>query len=180
MSAFHREKVLSVRHWTDTLFSFTATRNSGFRFQNGQFAMIGLEVEGRPLLRAYSMASANHEESLEFFSIKVADGPPTSRLQPIKGGDTTLVGGKATGTLIADNLIRGKRLLLLSTGTGLAPFASLIKDPDVYERYDSIVLVHGCRQVSELAYGEALVAKLRDDELVRPLLSGTLLFSPRR
>ena len=108
MSAFHREKVLSVRHWTDTLFSFTATRNSGFRFLNGQFAMIGLEVDGRPLLRAYSMASANHEEELEFFSIKVADGPLTSRLQRIKEGDTILVGRKATGTLIADNLIAGQ------------------------------------------------------------------------
>src|SRR5882724_3685123 len=122
MSAFYREKVLSVRHWTDTLFSFTATRDSGFRFQNGQFAMIGLEVEGRPLLRAYSMASANHEEELEFFSIKVADGPLTSKLQKIREGDTILVGRKATGTLVTDNLIPGKRLLLLSTGTGLAPF----------------------------------------------------------
>jgi ferredoxin/flavodoxin---NADP+ reductase len=178
MSAFHREKVLSVRHWTDTLFSFTATRNSGFRFQNGQFAMIGLEVDGRPLLRAYSMASANHEESLEFFSIKVADGPLTSRLQQIREGDTILVGRKATGTLIADNLIAGERLLLLSTGTGLAPFASLIKDPEVYERFETIVLVHGCRQVSELAYGEELVAKLRDDEFLGPLLSGKLVYYP--
>jgi ferredoxin/flavodoxin---NADP+ reductase len=178
MSAFHREKVLSVRHWTDTLFSFRATRNSGFRFQNGQFAMIGLEVDGRPLLRAYSMASANHEDELEFFSIKVADGPLTSRLQRIKEGDTILVGRKATGTLISDNLIAGKRLLLLSTGTGLAPFASLIKDPDVYERFETIVLVHGCRQVSELAYGEELVARLRDDELFGPLLAEKLVYYP--
>src|SRR3981189_2778362 len=178
MSAFHREKVLSVRHWTDTLFSFTATRNSGFRFLNGQFAMIGLEVDGRPLLRAYSMASANHEESLEFFSIKVADGPLTSRLQQIREGDTILVGRKATGTLIADNLIPGQRLLLLSTGTGLAPFASLIKDPEVYDRFETIVLVHGCRQVSELAYGEELVAKLRDDEFLGPLLTEKLLYYP--
>ena len=178
MSAFYREKVLSVRHWTDTLFSFTATRDTGFRFQNGQFAMIGLEVDGRPLLRAYSMASANHEEALEFFSIKVADGPLTSRLQKIREGDTILVGRKATGTLIADNLIPGRRLLLLSTGTGLAPFASLIKDPDVYDKFESIVLVHGCRQVSELAYGEELVAKLRDDELFGPLLSEKLVYYP--
>ena len=178
MSAFHRERVLAVRHWTDTLFSFTATRNSGFRFLNGQFAMIGLEVDGRPLMRAYSMASANHEEQLEFFSIKVADGPLTSRLQRIQEGDTILVGRKATGTLIADNLIPGKRLLLLSTGTGLAPFASLIKDPEVYDRYETIVLVHGCRQVSELAYGEELVARLRDDELFGPLLSEKLLYYP--
>jgi ferredoxin--NADP+ reductase len=178
MSAFYREKVLSVRHWTDTLFSFRATRDSGFRFQNGQFAMIGLEVEGRPLLRAYSMASANHEEELEFFSIKVADGPLTSKLQKIREGDEILVGRKATGTLITDNLIPGNRLLLLSTGTGLAPFASLIKDPDVYERFETIVLVHGCRQVSELAYGEELVAKLRDDDLFGPLLSEKLLYFP--
>src|SRR6266498_3123541 len=178
MSAFYREKVLSVRHWTDSLFSFTTTRDPGFRFLNGQFTMMGLEINGRPLLRAYSMASANHEEQLEFFSIKVADGPLTYRLQKIREGDTILVGRKATGTLITDNLIPGKRLLLLSTGTGLAPFASLIKDPDVYERYESIVMVHGCRQVSELAYGEELVAKLRDDELFGPLLSEKLLYYP--
>jgi len=178
MSAFYKEKVLSVRHWTDTLFSFRATRDSGFRFQNGQFAMIGLEVEGRPLLRAYSMASANHEEELEFFSIKVADGPLTSKLQKIREGDEILVGRKATGTLITDNLIPGQRLLLLSTGTGLAPFASLIKDPDVYERFETIVLVHGCRQVSELAYGEELVATLRDDELFGPMLQEKLLYYP--
>ena len=178
MSAFYREKVLSVKHWTDTLFSFRATRDSGFRFQNGQFAMIGLEVDGRPLLRAYSMASANHEEELEFFSIKVADGPLTSKLQKIREGDTILVGRKATGTLVTDNLLPGNRLLLLSTGTGLAPFASLIKDPDVYERFESIVLVHGCRQVSELAYGEELVATLRDDELFGPMLQEKLLYYP--
>ncbi|MBB5048840.1 ferredoxin--NADP+ reductase [Rhodopseudomonas rhenobacensis] len=178
MSAFHREQVLSVKHWTDTLFSFTATRNSGFRFLNGQFAMIGLEVDGRPLLRAYSMASANHEEALEFFSIKVTDGPLTSRLQQIKEGDTILVGRKATGTLIADNLIAGKRLLLLSTGTGLAPFASLIKDPDIYDRFETIILVHGCRQVSELAYGEQLVATLSADELFGPLMAEQFIYYP--
>lgn len=178
MSAFNQEKVLSVRHWTDTLFSFTATRSSGFRFQNGQFAMIGLEVDGRPLTRAYSMASANHEEALEFFSIKVADGPLTSRLQKIKEGDTILVGRKATGTLITDNLLPGKRLMLLSTGTGLAPFASMIKDPAVYDRFDSIVLVHGCRQVSELAFGEQLVAILRDDELFGTLMRDKLIYYP--
>ena len=178
MSAFHREKVLSVQHWTDTLFSFRATRNTGFRFQNGQFAMIGLEIDGRPLMRAYSMASANHEEELEFFSIKVADGPLTSQLQKIKEGDIILVGRKATGTLITDNLLPGKRLLLLSTGTGLAPFASLIKDPDVYDRFEQIVLVHGCRQVSELAYGEQLVENLREDELFGPLLAEKLTYYP--
>src|SRR3974377_1934791 len=135
MSSFYREKVLAVQHWTDTLFSFKATRNTGFRFLNGQFAMIGLEVDGRPLMRAYSMASANHEDELEFFSIKVRDGPLTSRLEKIREGDTILVGRKATGTLVTDNLLPADRLLLLSTGTGLAPFASLIKDPDGYERF---------------------------------------------
>ncbi|WP_315769583.1 MULTISPECIES: ferredoxin--NADP reductase [unclassified Bradyrhizobium] len=178
MSAFQTETVLSVRHWTDSLFSFTATRDTGFRFQNGQFAMIGLEVDGRPLMRAYSMASANHEEELEFFSIKVADGPLTSRLQKIKEGDRILVGRKATGTLIAGNLIPGRRLLLLSTGTGLAPFASLVKDPDIYETYETIVLAHGCRQVSELAYGEQLVDGLRGHEFFGPLVRNRLLHYP--
>ncbi|WP_024513028.1 ferredoxin--NADP reductase [Bradyrhizobium sp. ARR65] len=178
MSAFQRETVLSVRHWTDSLFSFTATRDPGFRFQNGQFAMIGLEVDGRPLLRAYSMASANHEEALEFFSIKVPDGALTSRLQKIREGDIILVGRKATGTLITGNLIPGKRLLLLSTGTGLAPFASLIKDPDIYECYDTIVLVHGCRHVSELAYGEQVVESLRQHELFGPLIEDKLIYYP--
>jgi len=178
MSAFQKETVLSVEHWTDSLFSFTATRDPGFRFQNGQFAMIGLEVDGRPLMRAYSMASANHEDALEFFSIKVADGPLTSRLQKIKQGDIILVGRKATGTLISGNLIPGKRLLLLATGTGLAPFASLIKDPDVYENYETIILAHGCRQVSELAYGERVVAKLREDEFFGPLIQNRLIYYP--
>src|SRR6202158_2075702 len=133
--------------------------------------MIGPQVDGRPLLRAYSMASANHEESLEFFSIKVADGPLTSRLQQIREGDTILVGRKATGTLIADNLIPGQRLLLRSPGTVLAPFASLIKDPEVYDRFETIVLVHGCRQVSELALGEQLVAEMQSDGLFGPTLA---------
>lgn len=178
MSAFNREQVLSVRHWTDTLFSFTTTRDPGFRFLSGQFAMMGLEVEGRPLLRAYSMASAHYEESLEFFSIKVPDGPLTSRLQLIKEGDTILVGRKATGTLIVDNLLPGSRLMLLSTGTGLAPFVSLIKDPEVYERYESIVLVHGCRQVAELAYGEQVVENLKNDEIFGEMLDGKLTYYP--
>jgi ferredoxin--NADP+ reductase len=178
MSAFYHETVVDVRHWTESLFSFTTTRDPGFRFQNGQFTMIGLEVNGRPLLRAYSMASANHDESLEFFSIKVPDGPLTSRLQSIKHGDIVLVGRKPTGTLIVDNLLPGSRLLLLSTGTGLAPFASIIKDPDVYERFETIVLVHGCRQVSELSYGERMVGGLRQDELFGPLLDGKLHYYP--
>jgi ferredoxin--NADP+ reductase len=178
MSAFQKDTVLSVTHWTDSLFSFTATRDPGFRFQNGQFAMIGLEVDGRPLVRAYSMASANHEEALEFFSIKVADGPLTSRLQKIKEGDIILIGRKATGTLVTGNLIPGRRLLLLSTGTGLAPFASLIKDPDIYENYETIILAHGCRQVSELAYGERLVDNLRQDQFFGPMIRDKLIYYP--
>jgi ferredoxin--NADP+ reductase len=179
MSAFHREKVLSVRHWTDTLFSFTATRNSGFRFLNGQFAMIGLEVDGRPLLRAYSMASANHEEALEFFSIKVADGPLTSRLQQIKEGDTILVGRKATGTLIADNLIPGQRLLLLSTGTGLAPFASLIKDPDVYTSgLKPSCWCTAAGRCPNWPMAKSWWRRLRDDELFGPLLTEKLKYYP--
>jgi len=178
MSAFHREKVLSVRHWTDTLFSFTATRNSGFRFLNGQFAMIGLEVDGRPLLRAYSMASANYEERLEFFSIKVQDGPLTSRLQHLKKGDAILVNRKATGTLIHANLLPGRRLYLLGTGTGLAPFLSIIKDAETYERYDKIVLVHGCRQVAELAYGEFIQSELPQHEFLGELVREKLVYFP--
>ena len=178
MSIFQTETVLSVKHWTEQLFSFTATRDPGFRFQNGQFAMIGLEVDGRPLVRAYSMASANHEDALEFFSIKVADGPLTSRLQTIREGDTILVGRKATGTLITGNLIPGQRLLLLATGTGLAPFASLIKDPDIYDTYETVILAHGCRQVSELAYGEQLVENLRKDELFGPMVEDRLIYYP--
>jgi ferredoxin--NADP+ reductase len=178
MSAFQTETVLSVKHWTEQLFSFTATRDPGFRFQNGQFAMIGLEVDGRPLVRAYSMASANHEDALEFFSIKVADGPLTSHLQKIREGDSILVGRKATGTLIAGNLIPGKRLLLLATGTGLAPFASLIKDPDIYDAYDTVILAHGCRQVSELAYGEHLVGNLRKDDLFGAMVEDKLIYYP--
>lgn len=178
MSAFYQEQVLDVRHWTDTLFSFATTRDPSFRFQSGQFTMIGLEIDGRPLLRAYSMASANHESSLEFFSIKVPDGPLTSRLQRIQRGDIVLVGRKATGTLVIDNLLPGSRLLMLATGTGLAPFASLIKDPDIYERFETIVLVHGCRQISELSYGERLVDGLRQDELFGPMLEDKLHYYP--
>jgi len=178
MSAFNQEAVLSVHHWSEDLFSFTTTRSVGFRFLNGQFTMIGLEVDGRPLLRAYSMASANHEEMLEFFSIKVPDGPLTSRLQGIREGDIVLVGRKATGTLILDNLLPGRRLFLLSTGTGLAPFASLTKDPEIYESYETIILVHGCRHVSELRYGERLIESLRESEFFGEFSARQLLYYP--
>jgi ferredoxin--NADP+ reductase len=178
MSAFHRETVLDVRHWTDTLFSFTATRNPSFRFANGQFAMMGIEVNGRPLLRAYSMVSPNYDENLEFFSIKVPNGPLTSRLQHIKAGDQILVSKKPTGTLLLDNLLPGRHLYLLSTGTGLAPFMSIIRDPDTYERFDKVVLVHGCRQVAELAYGERITRDLPNDEFIGEAVRDKLVYYP--
>jgi ferredoxin--NADP+ reductase len=146
MSNFNQESVLSVHHWTDTLFSFTTTRDASFRFRNGEFTMIGLKVGERPLLRAYSVASANYEDRLEFFSIKVPDGPLTSRLQHLKEGDEIIVSHKATGTLVIDNLEDGRNLYLVGTGTGLAPFLSVIKDPETYDRFEKIVLLHGCRR----------------------------------
>ncbi len=178
MATTYTETVLTVRHWTDTLFDFTATRNPGFRFLSGQFTMIGLQVDGRPLLRAYSMCNANHEEQLAFFSIKVPHGPLTSRLQSLQPGDTLLVGGKPVGTLIQDNLLPGKTLYMLGTGTGLAPFVSIIKDPDTYERYDHVVLVHGCREVAELGYGELVVNNLLNDEFFGELAREKLLYYP--
>jgi ferredoxin/flavodoxin---NADP+ reductase len=178
MSNFTEETVLSVRHWTDDLFSFTATRNPSFRFVNGQFTMMGLEVEGKPLLRAYSLVSTNYDEELEFFSIKVPDGPLTSRLQHIREGDRILVGKKPTGTLVHDNLLPGRALYLLSTGTGLAPFMSIIRDLDTYEKFDKIVLVHGCRQIAELAYGEKITQALPKDEYLGELIRDRLVYYP--
>ena len=178
MSNLNQERVLAVRHWTDQLFSFTATRDPGFRFVNGQFTMIGLEVEGRPLLRAYSMASANHEDTLEFFSIKVPDGPLTSRLQKIQPGDKIYVSRKPTGTLVADHLLPGKRLWLLSTGTGLAPFLSLPRDPDVYEFYEQVVVVHSVRRVSDLAFREEMEGKWAEDPLVSEQAAGQFHYVP--
>ena len=178
MSAISHEQGTSVRHWTDGLFTFTTTRNPGFRFQNGQFAMIGLEVDGRPLMRAYSMASANYEEHLEFFSIKVPDGPLTSRLQHVRIGDRILVNGKPTGTLILGNLLPGRNLYLMATGTGLAPFLSIIKDPETYERYDKVVLVHGCRRVAELAYDKLISQELPRHDLLGELVSEKLIYYP--
>lgn len=178
MSAFNEEQVLSVRHWTDRLFSFTTTRDAAFRFQNGHFTMLGLKVEGRPLLRAYSVASANHEEHLEFFSIKVPDGPLTSRLQHLQPGDKLLIGRKPTGTLLIDYLHPGKNLWLLATGTGLAPFLSVIRDPSTYERFEKVILVHGCREVAELAYQDLITEQLPQDEFLGEFASKQLLYYP--
>ena len=178
MSNMNTETVLGVRHWTDTLFSFRTTRDPSFRFLSGQFAMIGLEVAGKPLMRAYSMACAHYDPELEFFSIKVPDGPLTSRLQRIAPGDKILVGRKAVGTLVQDSLTPGRTLYLLGTGTGLAPFVSVIKDPDVYDRFEHVVLVHGCRFVAELAYGEEVVRGVENDELIGELARDKLLYYP--
>ena len=178
MSNLFEAQVLSVHHWTDRLFSFTTTRDPGFRYQSGQFAMIGLMVDGRPLLRAYSMVSPHYEETLEFLSIKVPDGPLTSRLQHIQVGDAVLVGRKASGTLLTQNLTPGRHLYLLSTGTGLAPFMSVVRDPDVYELFDKIVLVHGCRQVNELAYEHLITHELPRNEWFGEQARAKLLYYP--
>ncbi|MBS7536786.1 ferredoxin--NADP reductase [Ancylobacter sonchi] len=178
MSNMHHERVLSVHHWTDNLFTFTTTRDPALRFKNGQFVMIGLPVNGKPLLRAYSIASANYEETLEFFSIKVPNGPLTSRLKDLKVGDEVIVGRKPTGTLLVDYLVPGRRLYLLSTGTGLAPFMSLIKDPETYENYEKVILVHGVRTVGELAYQDFIEKELPDNEYFGELVREKLVYYP--
>ena len=177
-SAFGTETVLDVRHWTDSYFSFTTTRDDGFRFENGQFVMIGLEVDGRPLMRAYSIASANWEEQLEFFSIKVPDGPLTSRLQHIQPGDQVLVGRKPTGTLLIHDLHPGRNLYLLGTGTGLAPWLSIIKDPETYERFERVVLAHGVRGAADLAYRDYILNELPRHEFLGEQISRQLLYYP--
>jgi ferredoxin--NADP+ reductase len=178
MSAFNQETVLSVHHWTDRLFTFTTTRDASLRFSNGHFTMIGLPVNGKPLLRAYSIVSPNYEEQLEFLSIKVPDGPLTSRLQHVQPGDTVIVGKKPTGTLLIDYLLPGKRLYLLSTGTGVAPFMSIIRDPATYENFEQVVLVHGVREVDELAYHDLLVDHLPRHEFLGEMVSKQLLYYP--
>lgn len=162
------EEVLRVHHWNEHLFSFSITRPQSFRFRSGEFVMIGLPGgEGRPLLRAYSIASPAYSDELEFLSIKVADGPLTSRLQRIRPGDPIYLGRKPTGTLVADALQPGKRLFLLSTGTGLAPFLSLARDPDIYDRFAQVQIVHCVRRVSDLAFRDALESQLAGDPLVQ-------------
>lgn len=178
MSAFNTERVLAVHHWTDRLFSFTTTRDAGLRFRNGHFTMIGLQVDGKPLVRAYSVASANHEDHLEFLSIKVPDGPLTSRLQHLRPGDSVLVGRKPTGTLVVDHLRPGRRLYLLATGTGLAPFLSIVRDPEVYERFEVVVLVHGVRVKDELAYHDLFTEHLPRHEHLGDLVRAQLRYLP--
>lgn len=178
MSAFSEARVLTVHHWTDRLFSFTTTRDPSLRFSNGHFTMIGLRVNEKPLLRAYSIASANYEEHLEFLSIKVEDGPLTSRLQHIQVGDSIVVGRKPTGTLVTDYLLPGKRLYLLATGTGLAPFMSIVRDPSTYEKFEQVILVHGVRTVDELAYHDLLLQALPSHEFLGEIVSSQLLYYP--
>ena len=178
-SAYGTETVLDVRHWTDAYFSFTTTRDDGFRFDNGQFVMIGLPTEaGKPVMRAYSIASANWEEQLEFFSIKVQDGPLTSRLQHIQPGDSILIGRKPTGTLLISDLHPGRNLYLLGTGTGLAPWLSVVKDPETYERFERVVLCHGVRNTADLAYRDYFEKDLLQHELLGQTINGKLLYYP--
>ena len=179
MSAFQEETVLSVHHWTDRLFSFTTTRDQSLRFSNGHFTMIGLRQEnGKPLLRAYSIASANYEEHLEFLSIKVPNGPLTSKLQHIQVGDKIVVGRKPTGTLLIDYLLPGKTLYLIGTGTGLAPFMCLIRDPATYEKYEKVVLFHGVREVKELAYMDYITIDLPNHEYLGEAVRRSCCITP--
>lgn len=172
------ERVTWVHHWNETLFSFKTTRQRSFKFENGQFVMIGLEVDGKPLMRAYSIASANYEEELEFFSIKVPHGALTSRLLNIEVGDEIFLSTRPIGTLIAGHLLPGKHLYLLSTGTGLAPFMSIIRDPDIYEQFDKIILVHGVRTACELAYQAEIDYNLPNNEYFGDMVKEKLLYYP--
>jgi ferredoxin--NADP+ reductase len=178
LAALVTEHVTDITHWNDRLFSFRTTRSDAFRFRNGHFVMLGVEVDGKPLLRAYSIASANHDEHLEFFSIKVQDGPLTSRLQHLQINDPVWVSKKPVGTLVTDDLNPGKRLILLSTGTGLAPFLSITRDPEVYERFDEVVLVHGVRQKNDLAYYDYFTQDLPNDEYMGELIKAQLTYLP--
>ena len=178
MSKYHTETVLSVHHWNESLFSFTTTRRAGLRFRNGHFLMIGLEVDGKPLVRAYSVVSPNYEEHLEFLSIKVPDGPLTSRLQNIRVGDPVLVSEKSVGTLVLDDLNPGKHLYMFSTGTGMAPFMSILRDPETYERFQKVILVHGVRVVSELAYSDYLRSELPRHEFLGDMVREQFVYYP--
>ncbi len=177
-AAYFGERVTWVHHWTDRLFSFRCTRDTAFRFRAGEFAMIGLMVNGKPLVRAYSVASPTWDEELEFLSIKVQDGPLTSRLQHLAVGDTVLIGKKPTGTLVTDNLLPGRTLWLLATGTGLAPYLSLAREPDVYDRYERVVVAHTVRQVAELAYRDLFERDLHAHEFLGEIVAGKLLYYP--
>jgi len=175
--AIVKEKVLEVKHYTDRLFHFKTTRDPGTRFRDGEFLMIGLEVEGKPLLRAYSVASPNYEEYMEWFSIKVPNGPLTSKLQNIKPGDEIVTNTKAVGTLVLDNLKQGRNLYMLATGTGVAPFMSLVRGVDTYDHYDNVILLWSTRLVKELAYKDFLEG-LNDHEVWGEITQGKFKFYP--
>jgi ferredoxin--NADP+ reductase len=178
MAQLITETVTHIHHWNDSLFSFKTTRDASFRFKNGHFVMIGLEHEGKPLLRAYSIVSANYEDELEFFSIKVQDGPLTSKLQHLKVGDKIFISKKPTGTLITDHMLPGKHLYLVGTGTGLAPFMSIIKDHEVYEQFDKIILIHGVRYISELTYSDYIQYELPEHEYFGEFVKEKLIYYP--
>ncbi|MGN7831105.1 ferredoxin--NADP reductase [Pseudoxanthomonas sp. 22568] len=178
MSLHAIERVTHVHHWNDSLFSFRTTRDPGLRFESGHFVMIGLEVDGRPLMRAYSIASPHWEEHLEFFSIKVQDGQLTSRLQHLQVGDPVLVSRKPTGTLVLHDLHPGRHLYLLGTGTGLAPFMSIIQDPETYERYEKVIVAHGVRHISDLAYSGFIERDLPRHEFLGEQIREKLLYHP--
>lgn len=175
---YFTETVLEVHHWTDAYFSFTTTRDPGLRFENGQFVMIGLQGEGKPLVRAYSVASANWAETLHFFSIKVQDGPLTSKLQHLEVGDSLLVSRKPTGTLLISDLDPGRNLYLLGTGTGLAPWLSVAQDPETYERFERVIVCHGVRSAADLAYRDFFEHELPNHELLGELVRDKLLYYP--
>ena len=177
--AFFVETVTWVQHWTSSLFSFRTTRDPALRFASGQFLMVGLQKEdGKPLVRAYSVASPSWHEELEFYSIKVPDGPLTSRLQNIKVGDEVLIGRKPTGTLVLDGLKPGKRLYMLGTGTGLAPWLSLARDPEVYDRFDDVIVTHTVREVGDLNYRDLFEKELAEDEILSEVIGGKLKYYP--
>jgi ferredoxin--NADP+ reductase len=172
----HAERVVSVTHYTDRLFSFRITRPQSFRFRSGEFVMIGLPNAEKPVFRAYSIASPSWDDELEFFSIKVPDGPLTSELQKIEPGDIVLLRQKSTGTLVLDALTPAKRLFMIGTGTGLAPFASLVRDPETYEKFDQVILTNTCRDIDELRYGDDLFSMASGDPLIGELAGGKLTY----
>ena len=178
MANLSTQSVTDVHHWNASLFSFKTTRDRSLKFENGHFLMLGIEVEGKPLMRAYSIASPNYDEELEFLSIKVADGALTSRLQNIQVGDEVFVSSKPTGTLVVDQLFEGRNLYLISTGTGLAPFISIIQDPETYEKFDNVIVTHGVRYASELAYQQFIQHDLPNNEFFGEEVREKLIYYP--
>jgi ferredoxin--NADP+ reductase len=178
VASLSTQSVTNIHHWNDSLFTFNTTRDQALRFENGHFVMLGIEVDGKPLMRAYSIASPNYDDKLEFLSIKIPDGALTSRLQNIKVGDELFVSSKPTGTLVATHLLPGRNLYLISTGTGLAPFISIIQDPEIYERFDKVILTHGVRTVSELAYQNFINKELPNNEFFGEEVREKLVYYP--